>query len=198
MKTPIARARLAVTRRLCAAERFGARSYTTYILGGFPMKRLALLLLVLVSPLGCKKALDTTPGPDEKVKVIPSGAGDLSGGGAIQAPRNTAARIANTSNLDQMHKLIYAAIQEDTDERIPDAKQVMQIIRQFGPAVKMVNEEILILTNNTTPQGIIAYTKWPQRAGNHFIITKSGWTDITPAKLAADLKAQGSVVKLEK
>jgi hypothetical protein len=162
------------------------------------MKRLPLLLMMLVSPLGCKKALDTTPGPEEKVQVIPGGAGDLSGGAGIQAPRNAAARIANTSNLDQMHKLIFAEIQGDPDERIPDAKQIMQIIRQFGPALKMVNEEILILTNNTTPQGIIAYTKWPQRAGNHFIITKSGWTDIAPAKLAADLKAQGSVVKMEK
>lgn len=163
------------------------------------MKRLVLLTLVLVSPMGCKKALDTTPGKDENPKVIPGGKGDLTGGGgAIQGPRKAVARTVNFNNLDQMHKIIFATIQEDPDARIPDANRIMQEIRQSGQLVAMINDEILILTNTSRPEGIIAYTKWPQRAGNHYVILASGVLDMDPAQLKQTLEAQGTVAKLEK
>ena len=163
------------------------------------MKRLVLLLVVLVSPLGCKKALDTTPGKDENPQVIPGGKGNLTGGGdAVQGPRNSVARTVNFNNLDQMYKIIFAAIQADTDARIPDANQIMQEIKQSGQLVKMITDEILILTNNTMPQAIIGYTKWPQRAGNHYVITSSGVVDMAPAQLIQALQAQGTPAKIEK
>lgn len=162
------------------------------------MKRLVLLLLVLVSPVGCKKALDTTPGKDENPKVIPSGTGDLSGGGGIQAPRNAAARIANDIEINQLYTAINTAWTLDTDMNVPNANQIMQEIRQYGKVVAMIQQEIVILTNCTNKDGIWAYTKWPQRNGNHYAIISSGRVEVAPAQLKQALEAQGSLVKLEK
>ncbi len=162
------------------------------------MKRLALLLIVLVSPLGCKKALDTTPGKDENPKVIPGGKGDLSGGAGIQAPRNAAARIANDNELTQLNLAIQTAWAADTNMNVPDANQIMQEIRQYGKVVAMIQQEIVILTNCTNKDGIWAYTKWPQRGGNHYAIIAQGRIEVSPAQLKQALQAQGSQVKLEK
>ena len=167
------------------------------------MKRLILLMVVLVSPLGCKKLTDTSVGKDENPQVIPGGKGNLTvggggGGGGIQAPRKAAARVANTVQIDQLYKIIFTAIQLDPDEKIPDANQIMQEIRKDGKLVAMIHDEILILTNSTHPQGIIGYTKWPQQNGNHFVMTKSGVGPMAPAELMQALQAQGTMAKLEK
>jgi hypothetical protein len=162
------------------------------------MKRLALLLVLLVSPLGCKKALDTTPGPEEKVKGLPT-QGDLSaGGGGVQGVRQAAGRTVNDNNLHQLHQIIFAAQQADPDGRVPPADQIMREIAQSGKLVAMIKDETVILTNTSNTQGIWAYTKWPQRNGNHYVLMSAGRSDMSPKDLAEALKMQGSVVKLEK
>lgn len=162
------------------------------------MKRLALLLMMLVSPLGCKKALDTTPGPEEKVKGLPT-QGDLSaGGGAVQSVRKAAGRTVNDHNLNQLYQIIFAAQQADPDGRVPPADQIKREIAQVGPLVAMVKDEVVILTNTSNTQGIWVYTKWPQRNGNHYVLMSAGRSEMSPKDLAAALTAQGSVVKLEK
>lgn len=159
------------------------------------MKRLAMLALVFASPLGCSSSGTTA---EENPKVIPGGQGNLSGGGALGGPRNAAARTVNDVQLSELHKYINIAMTAEPDQRVPDANQIMQEIRQDGKLVKLIQDEVIILTNNTNPQGIWAYTKWPQRGGNHYVITASGRGDMAPAQLAQALQAQGSVVKLEK
>jgi hypothetical protein len=167
------------------------------------MKRLALLLLVLVSPLGCKKqvdkALDTTPGSDEKVRVVPSGKGDLTvrgGEGATQAVRMAAARSVNAQYIVQLKAMIEA--DRDMDGNLPSAEQIKQSIRQTAPLAALINDEIVILTNARSADGIWAYTQWAQQSGNHSVIMASGVVPMSPAELKQSLEAQGLVVKLKK
>jgi hypothetical protein len=163
------------------------------------MKRLAILLVLFVSPLGCKKAFDTTPGPDEKVQVVPGGSGNLTGGGgAVQGTRKAAARTVNDHYLNQLHQIIFAAMTADGDQRMPSAEQIMQEVAQSKQIVAMIKDEIVILTDTKNSKAIWAYTKWPQRAEKHYVLTDAGRSDMTAAELEQALKAQGSVVKLEK
>lgn len=168
------------------------------------MKRLTLLALLVLAPLGCKKALDkigddAKPGENEQPRVVPKGTGDLSGGGgATQSVRKAAARTVNDHYLSQLHQMIVATMTEDVDGRVPDANRIMEEIKNVGPLNNMVKDEIVILTNNRDPQGIWAYTKWPQRAGKHYVITASGRGEMSPAELTRALETQRSTVKLEK
>jgi hypothetical protein len=109
-----------------------------------------------------------------------------------------AARTANDAQLNQLYTYINIAMTADTDQRVPNAEQIMQEIRQDGKLVALIKDEVIILTNNTNRDGIWAYTKWPQRAGNHYIITSQGRGDMAPAQLAQALQAQGTTPKLEK
>jgi hypothetical protein len=167
------------------------------------MKRLAILLVVLlVSPLGCKKALDKIGDqaklePDEKPQIIPKGTGDLSGGGgALGSVRKATARIANDVQLDQLYKSISAM--ELLEGGVPSADSIKKDVRQNKQLAGLIDEEVIILTNTNKKDGIWAYTKWPQRASEHYVITQSGRGQMSPAELEKALKAQGSTVNLEK
>jgi hypothetical protein len=153
-----------------------------------------MLTLLIITPLGCSSSGTTA---EEKPNIIPGGKGNLSGGGALGGPRNAAARTVNDIQLSQLHKYISIAMTADADQRVPNAEQIMQEIRQDGKLVGLIKDEVIILTNNTSPQGIWAYTKWPQRGGNHYIITSAGRADMSPAQLQQALQAQGTTAKLE-
>ncbi len=159
------------------------------------MKRLATLMLLIVSPLGCK---DTSkPTDEEKAKVVPRGTGNLSGGGgAAQSVRKAAARTVNDHYLDQLRTMIAAL--ELQNSRVPSAKEIMDDVAQVKPVISMINDEIVILTDTKMQNGIWAYTKWPQRAEKHYVITINGRGEMTADELETALKAQGSVVRLEK
>lgn len=161
------------------------------------MKRLAILLACLALA-GCKKAMskleeDTQLGKDEKVKLV-NRQGDLTvggGGGAVQAVRKAAARTINFNDLDQIHKLIYAA--EIANGSIPNAQQILQDIRQAANKLAAgIDEGIIILTNNTQREGILAYTQWPQRANEHYVIRLSGVTSMARSDLETALRNQGT------
>jgi len=166
------------------------------------MKRLAILLALLVSPLGCKKALDKIGDqaklePDEKPQVIPKGTGDLSGGGgALGSVRKATARTANLVQLDQLKTTI--ASMELLEGGMPSADAIKKDVRQDKQLAALIDEEVIILTGTNKKDGIWAYTKWPQRAGEHAVVTASGVGSKSPADLEKELKAQGSAAKLEK
>jgi hypothetical protein len=167
------------------------------------MKRLAILLPLFVLSLGCQKADDKKPGGDDKPNIVGNGAGNLSvggggGGGADQAVRKAAARTVNENELKQLQLFILTAMTEDPSQKVPGADQIKELIKQDGKLVGFIKDEVIILTNSQKPDGIWAYTKWPQRAGKHYVITASGRDEKTPAELTDALKAQGSDVKLEK
>jgi type II secretory pathway pseudopilin PulG len=162
------------------------------------MKRLATLMMAGLVLAGCKKLTDTTPDPDEKPQIIPKGTGNLSvgngSGGASQAVRKAAARTANDAQLNQLHLFISQAY--SLNDRVPNANEIMQEIRTDGQLVALIKEEVIILTNNTQPEGIWAYTQWPQRNANHYIVTRSGRQEMSPADLRQALQAQGTTPKL--
>jgi hypothetical protein len=166
------------------------------------MKRYAMLPLLLLLALGCKKTMDkladdAKPGADEKPQLIPKGSGDLSGGGgAAQAVRNAAARTANDVELNDL-KLAIATAAAD-DGKPPSAERIKEEVRQNGKLTALIKDEVIILTNTQKKDGIWAYTKWPQRAGKHYVITAVGREEKTPAELTEALKAQGTEAHLEK
>jgi hypothetical protein len=164
------------------------------------MKRLATLMMAGLVLAGCKKLTDTTPDPDEKVKMINT-KGNLSVGsptgtgfGAQQAVRKAAARPVNFNDLKQLQIFIVQA--ETENGQVPNANDIMQIVGQAGSIVKAINDGVIILTNNTQREGIWAYTQWPQRGDNHYVVKASGVEDMAPGQLAQALHAQGTTPKL--
>jgi hypothetical protein len=173
------------------------------------MKRLAILLPLFALTLGCqkgtgKKADDDKPGTNDKPNIVGNGAGNLSvgggggGGGAAQAVRKAAARTVNENELKQLQLFISTAMTEDPSQKPPSADQIKDLIKQDGKLVALIKEEVIILTNSQNPSGIWAYTKWPQKAGKHYVVMASGVPEKTPDELTEALKAQGNDVKLEK
>jgi hypothetical protein len=169
------------------------------------MKRLAILFVLFVLPLGCKKAMDKISDdaklqPDEKPQIIPKGGGDLTSGsgGATQGVRNAAARTVNDVALKNLHDAI--SISESVDGAMPTADAIKKdkAVTQDKQLVGLINDEVIILTGAKNKDGIWAYTQWPQRAGEHYIIKASGRDSMPAAELEKALKAQGSPVKLQK
>lgn len=159
------------------------------------MKRLALLLIVFASPLGCKDKKESTEQADTKV----SGKGNLSvgdGSGAAQAVRKAVNRSANMQKLEQMKTSIEAI--SDQGGSFPSAEQIKESFKLDRQSTQMINDEIVILTDTRNFNSIWAYTKWPQQAGNHFTLQPSGIVPMSPADLKTALEGQGSKVILDK
>ena len=162
------------------------------------MTRLAILLALFVSPLGCNKLTNTTPGPEEKVKFLP-GPGDMSGGGgAVQGTRMAAQRTVNDNDLNQFQLIISQAISGEADQRMPSADEIKDLIKQEGKLMKTINDEVIILTDTRKKDGIWAYTAWPQRGGKHYVLTIQGRGEMFPPDLKKALEAQGSPDKIAK
>jgi hypothetical protein len=168
------------------------------------VRKISICLVCFSVVIGCKKQMDdiqksTELGKDEKPKIIPGGGGNLTvggGGGAVQAVRKAAARIVNTIELDQLSKSIQTAMTLDPDNKVPDAKTIMEEIRQNGKLVGLIQAEVIILTNTKQADGIWAYTQWPQQENQHRAITRQGVEIIAADQLQQRLQAQGSTVKL--
>jgi hypothetical protein len=167
------------------------------------MKRLAILLPLFALSFGCQKAGNKKSDDNEKPNIVGNGAGNLSvggggGGGAAQAVRKAAARTVNENELGQLKLFIFTAMTEDPNQKPPSAEQIKELIKQDGKLVGLIKDEVIILTNSQKPDGIWAYTKWPQKADKHVVVMASGLPEKTPTELTEALKAQGSDVKLEK
>lgn len=176
------------------------------------MTRIMLAFVALAIVAGCKKPkppvggtttstarsddAPVTPSPGPKI-VNQSGNLTVKGGeGGFQAPRLAAGREANHAELKDLHLAIFQATQLDPNENPPGMDEVMAAVRQNHKLAAHVKEEIVIITGSTQKDGVFAYTQWPQRAGKHYVVTKLGVEDMTPAELKAKLEAQKSPVKL--
>lgn len=129
--------------------------------------------------------------------VAPNQAGNLtvtSGQGAIQSPRMAAARTVNEVQMKQLHLTMFQEWQ--LDNRVPDAAAVMKEARQNSQLFPLLKEEVVILTGTPRGDGVWAYTQYPQRAGNHYVVVQSGVTDMSPDELRKRLEQQGSPAKL--
>jgi hypothetical protein len=163
---------------------------------------LTLAVAVTLLAAGCKKAMDNVAkdaslGPNEKPKIIDT-TGNLTGGsgGAIQATRKAAARTVNMAQLDQLSKSIQTLMTLDPSNKVPTLSAIQQEIRQNGQLMGLINEDVIVLTGFTGADGVWAYTQWPQRANNHYVITRSGVVDMDQAALRQTLQTQKSPIKL--
>jgi hypothetical protein len=167
------------------------------------MRTLAVVLTL--AALGCGKKPKETPPDSAPPPVVssvggptgPNQQGNLTvtgGQGAIQAPRMAAARLINQEQLKQLHLSMFQAW--SLDNRVPSANEVMQEARQNAQLLPLLKEEVIILTGTNQGGGVWAYTQYPQRAGQHYVVTQQGVEQIAPDELRQRLEAQGSPVKL--
>ena len=131
--------------------------------------------------------------------VNPNQSGNLTvkgGEGAIQSPRMAAARTINNAQMKQLHLSMFQTFQ--LDNRVPDVNEIMQDAKQNRQLLPLLTEEVVILTGTKNGDGVWAYSQYPQRNGNHYVITQQGVNEMSPADLKTRLEQQMSVVKMSK
>jgi hypothetical protein len=168
------------------------------------MRSLTFVALV-VALAGCtKKPKSTEPdtGPPKHVSsgggpLAPNQSGNLSGGGgAIQATRKAAARTVNDAQMKDLHLSLSQAWL--LDNRLPTAQEIMDESRKNPQLLPLLQEEVIILTGATRGDQVWAYTQYPQRAGEHYVVTSQGVEQMPPEVLRGRLEQQGAPVKLAK
>lgn len=121
----------------------------------------------------------------------------VSGGqGAVQSPRMAAARLVNEGQLKDLHLSMFQTWSQDN--RMPSLNEVMKDVQQNRQLLPLVKEEVVILTGTNRGDGIWAYTQYPQRAGEHKVVTQQGVGPMATEELRKRLEDQGSPVKLSK
>ncbi len=172
------------------------------------MNRVVLFAVFAVAfTAGCKKQPKETPpdtAPPPHVSstgsaVAPNQNGNLSvtgGQGAIQGPRMAMAREVNQAQLKDLHLSMFQTWQ--IDNRLPMANEVMQEAKQNPQLLPLLKEEVIILTGATRGDQVWAYTQYPQRAGEHYVITQQGVEQMSPDVLRKRLESQGAPIKMSK
>ena len=130
--------------------------------------------------------------------VNPNQSGNLTvkGGEGVQSPRMAAARTINKAQMKQLHLSMFQTFQPDN--RVPDVNEIMQEAKQNRQLLTLLTEEVVILTGTKNGDGVWAYSQYPQRNGNHYVVTQQGANEMSPADLKARLEQQMSVVKMSK
>ena len=131
--------------------------------------------------------------------VNPNQNGNLTvkgGEGAIQSPRMAAARTINNAQMKQLHLSMFQTFQ--LDNRVPDVNEIMQEAKQNRQLLPLLTEEVVILTGTKNGDGVWAYSQYPQRNGNHYVVTQQGVSEMSPSDLKQSLEQQMSVVKMSK
>ncbi|MDB5306526.1 MAG: hypothetical protein JWO38_728 [Gemmataceae bacterium] len=131
--------------------------------------------------------------------VAPNQNGNLTvtgGQGAIQAPRMAAARTINNAQLKDLHLSMFQTW--SLDNRVPSADEVMKEAQQNPQLYPLIKEEVIILTGTSRGDGVWAYSQYPQRMGDHYVITQQGVAQMAPEELRKRLEQQKSPVKLGK
>lgn len=171
------------------------------------MRSLAFVALV-VALAGCNKKPKPAQPDTEPPKHVSSGGGALApnqsgnlsvsggGGGAVQATRKAAARTVNDAQMKDLHLSLSQAFL--IDNRLPTAKEILDEARKNPQLLPLLQEEVIILTGATRGDQVWAYTQYPQRAGEHYVITSQGVEQIPPEALRGRLEQQGAPVKLAK
>ena len=131
--------------------------------------------------------------------VAPNQNGNLTvtgGQGAIQSPRMAAARTINNAQLRDLHLSMSQAFL--LDNRLPAPADVMKEAQQNPQLFPLLKDEVIILTGTNRGDGVWAYTQYPQRMGEHYVITQGGVVQMSPEELRKRLERQQSPVKMAK
>ena len=130
--------------------------------------------------------------------VNPNQSGNLTvkGGEGVQSPRMAAARTINNAQMKQLHLSTLQAFL--SENRVPDVNEIMQEAKQNRQLLTLLTEEVVILTGTKNGDGVWAYSQYPQRNGNHYVVTQQGVNEMSPADLKTRLEQQMSVVKMSK
>jgi hypothetical protein len=165
------------------------------------------VLVLAVGLVGCKKPKKPTQPDSEPPKYVSSGGGaaapnqngnlTVTGGqGAIQSPRMAIAREVNEAQMRDLHLSMSQSFL--LDNRLPTSDEIMKQSRQNSQLSPLLKEEVIILTGATRGDQVWAYSRYPQRAGNHFVITQQGVEHLSPDDLRKRLEAQGAPIKMAK
>ena len=164
-----------------------------------------LAVLLAAAAAGCGKQPKANSSGEKHVSSFgdnptnPNQAGNLSvtgGQGAIQAPRMAAARTVNQVQLDQLYKSMFFTFQ--LDNRVPSKDEIEKEARQNPQLWPLIKEEVIILTGTARGDGVWAYTQYPQRGGDHYVVTQSGVQQMVPEELRKRLEQQKSEIKMAK
>ena len=169
------------------------------------MRTLAILTMVLVIGTGCKKSKSAQPDSDPP-KHVSSGGGltapnqngnlTVTGGQGDPAPRMAAARLVNNAQLRDLHLSLSQSFL--IDNTLPKPDEIMKEAQGNSQLFPLLKEEVVILTGATRGDQVWAYTQYPQRAGEHYVITQQGVEQMSPEILRKRLEAQGAPIKLSK
>jgi hypothetical protein len=171
------------------------------------MRAIGILLVLSLVAAGCKKQSKPTELDSAPPKYVSSGGGSaapnqsgnltVSGGqGAIQAPRMAAARAVNNAQLRDLHLSMSQSYL--VDNKLPSKDEIMQEAQKNSQLFPLLKEEVVILTGATRGDEIWAYTQYPQRAGDHYVITSQGVDQMSPEVLRKRLEQQRASIKMSK
>ena len=131
--------------------------------------------------------------------TAPNQSGNLTvtgGQGAIQSPRMAAARTVNNVQLTQLHLSMFQTWQ--LDNRVPSLEEITNEAKQNPQLYPLIKDEVIILTGTNRGDGVWAYTRFPQRMNEHYVIISTGVVQMAPEELRKRLEQQGSTIKMEK
>ncbi len=171
------------------------------------MRAFGILTVLCIFAVGCKKQPKSTEPDTPPPKYVSSGGGPVaanqngnltvSGGqGAIQAPRMAAARTVNNAQLRDLHLSMSQSYL--IDNKVPTVNEIMQEAQRNSQLLPLLKEEVVILTGATRGDQVWAYTQYPQRAGEHYVITSTGVEQLSPDDLRKRLEQQGAPIKMSK
>jgi hypothetical protein len=176
-------------------------------------KTMLVGVLMTLAVVGCgkgpvkEKGGDTTPPPpasDPKFvssaggsnPAIPNQNGNLTvkGGEGVQSPRMAAARTINNAQMKQLHLGIFQTWQ--LDNAMPGINEIMVDVKQNRQLLPLIQEEVVILTGTKLGNGVWAYSQYPQRNGNHYVVVSEGVVEMSPADLKSRLTQEKSPIKM--
>jgi hypothetical protein len=171
------------------------------------MRVIGILMVLCLVAAGCKKKSKPMEPDSTPPKHVSSGGGPaapnqsgnltVSGGqGAIQAPRMAAARTVNNAQLRDLHLSMSQSYL--VDNKVPSKDEIMQEARKNSQLFPLLKEEVVILTGATRGDEIWVYTQYPQRAGDHYVITSQGVDQMSPEVLRKRLEQQRAPIKMSK
>jgi hypothetical protein len=138
------------------------------------MTRLAILMLIIASPLGCQNNTSSDS---------PKGVADRNnnpGGGVVQSVRGAPGHLLNANDLRNLHLFLESASAETG--QLPDKQTIIANLkgdRDAAKLVKAIEDGYIVLTGNRQRESIWAYEKNAD--------TNGGWvvSNMGPDKLSA-------------
>ncbi len=131
--------------------------------------------------------------------TAPNQSGNLTvtgGQGAAQSVRMAAARTINNVQLTQLHLSMFQTWQ--LDNRVPSLEEITNEAKQNPQLYPLIKDEVIILTGTNRGDGVWAYSRFPQRMNDHYVVTQQGVSQMAPEELRKRLEQQGSTIKMEK